>query len=548
LAYFQGISVMNQISRAALGAILLLAATAAVAAKPRSDKAIAPGEGAVLMTVAVDYPSAIVINAAAPQLIPNLSVEKVDDPAHPRYQLEPRLEGLSSARAYAGSLPPGRYRVRDLMGDTCKLMCGPGKWYENDLAEFDVVAGEVTWLGSIMTRFEPKLPGKDYKIAWAYEDEPSLALGQRLLDGLYPELAAAKPTLARHWLPFAKGTQAAAEARAHMHSEPSGQNEFSFWGEDGFCFGAQHGIAKCWSRSSGYQALDTGNPYVLRSVVRHADGRILAGGEASTLLYSGDDGAHWSDAGASLPWGVVAQVEDIGNDEVMFTLVAGKSVHLYRGSIATREWKQVGEYPLAFAFWTGLPGAYPALLVQGRAAVLTLPSKNAMYIDLDGEDTHPATPPGSIGNMTFTADGVLRCSCARSIAVNPWESADQGRTWRDSPLDRWMVLPVFRNAQEGFSFKGAWLNAKNVAVMATSDGGKTWSSPGPPPALGWWTPAYTHDGSVMVLAGMAMHYKKYAVEEFNVSTDGGKSWQRASRLPAWLPEAAEANGGASEAH
>jgi photosystem II stability/assembly factor-like uncharacterized protein len=530
-------------ARAALGATLLLAATAAVAAKPRSDKAIAPGEGAVLMTVAVDYPSPIVINAAAPQLIPSLSVEKVDDPSHPRYQLEPRLEGLASARAYAGSLPPGRYRIRDLMGDDCKHLCGPEKWYENDLAEFDVVAGEVTWLGSVMTRSEPKLPGKGYKTVWAYEQAPAPAIGEHLLHGLYPELAATNPTLASHWLPLAKGAEAAAADRAYMHANASGQNEFSPWGEDGFCFGAQHGTAKCWSHSRGYQLLDTGNPYLLRSVLRHADGQILAGGEASTLLYSADDGAHWSDASASLPWGVVAQIEDIGNDEVLFTLVSGKKVHLYRGRIAERAWQQVGEYPLEFAFWTGLPGAYPVLLVQGRAAVLTLPSKNAMYFDLDSNETHPIAAPGSIGTMSFSADGVLRCGCARTLAFNPWESRDEGRTWQDSPLDRWLMLPVFRNAQEGFSFKGAWLNQKNTAVMSTSDGGKTWSAVAKPEGQGWFSPAYTQDGSVMVLSGMVMHLKRYIVEEFHVSTDGGKTWQRASKLPSWLPGATPSTGG-----
>lgn len=528
-------------SRAVLGATLLLAATTATAAKPRSDKAIASGEGAVLMTVAVDYPTGIVINAAAPQLIPNLSVEKVDDPSHPRFQLEPRLDGLASARAYAGSLPPGRYRVRDLMGDDCRVLCGPEKWYENDLAEFDVVAGEITWLGSIMMRAEPIIPGKGkYKTYWAYESAPSLQLGEHLLRGLYPELAAANATLANHWLPFGRGEEAAKAARDYMHASANGQNEFSYWGEDGFCFGGQHGTAKCWNRSAGFQRLHTGNPYVLRSVVRHADGQALAGGEASTLLYSSDNGAHWSDAAANLPWGVVAQIEDIGNGEVVFTMVSGKSVHLYRGRLSERAWQKVGEYPLEFAFWTGLPGAYPALLVQGRAAVLTLPSKKAVYLDFDGNQSHPIVPPGSIGNMSFSADGVLRCTCARTLAFNPWDSHDQGLTWQDSPVDRWMVLPVFRNPQEGFSFKGAWLNQKNTAVMGTSDGGKTWTELAKPQGMGWFAPSYTHDGSVMVLSGMVMYFKKYIAEEFFVSTDGGKSWERASGQPAWLPPASPA--------
>lgn len=162
------------------------------------------------------------------------------------------------------------------------------------------------------------------------------------------------------------------------------------------------------------------------------------------------------------------------------------------------------------------------------------------FFDFDSGQSHPIVLPGSIGNMSFSADGVLRCACARSIAVNPWDSHDQGITWQDSPLDRWMVLPVFRNPQDGFSFKGAWLNQKNTAVLSTSDGGKTWRSLAKPPAQGWFAPAYTRDGSVMVLSGMVLHLKKYVVEEFFVSTDGGSTWQQASPPPSWLPEATSA--------
>ena len=46
---------------------------------------------------------------------------------------------------------------------------------------------------------------------------------------------------------------------------------------------------------------------------------------------------------------------------------------------------------------------YPALLVQGRAAVLTLPSKKAVYLDFDSGQSHPIVLPGSIGNMSFSA-------------------------------------------------------------------------------------------------------------------------------------------------
>ena len=106
-----------------------------------------------------------------------------------------------------------------------------------------------------------------------------------------------------------------------------------------------------------------------------------------------------------------------------------------------------------------------------------------------------------------------------------------------------MVLPVFRNPQEGFSFKGAWLNQKNTGVLATSDGGKTWTSLAKPAAEGWFTPAYTRDGSVMVLSGMVQHLKKYMAEAFFVSTDGGSTWEQASKPPSWLPQSAPAPAG-----
>lgn len=527
--------------RGALFGLLCLLASAA-RADTRPDDALAPGEGGVLMTIAVDYPTAMVVNAAIPQLIPNLSVERVDEPGGAQYLLKPRLEGLQSARAYAGSLPPGRYRIRDLMGSQCRIWCGKGTWLPdgNDLANFEVVAGEVTYLGSIMTRIVPTLPGKTWDTAWAYEDTPDLAIGRRLLEGLYPQLAAKHPTLALHWLPFGPGAQAAAEARAAMRRNANGLYEFSEWSGDGFCFGAQHGVGKCWNRALGFQQVQTGSPYVLRSLLRFDGGRMLAVGEASTLLYSDDEGAHWRDVGAALPWGVVAQAEAIGGDEVLFSLVSGQTVRLYRGHLSDLAWKQVGEYTLEFKFWTGMPGAYPGLFVQGRKAALTLPSKSGVVIDLDTGDSHPITPPGSIASFQFSADGVMRCSCARTIAVNPWDSVDEGRSFQDSPVDRWMVLPVFRDKREGFSFKGAWLNAKNTAVMGTRDGGKTWAPLAKPEGQGWWTPAYSRDGSVMVLVGMTMRYK-YTVEEVQVSTDGGQSWALASRLPEWLPEAAAAN-------
>jgi hypothetical protein len=252
---------------------------------------------------------------------------------------------------------------------------------------------------------------------------------------------------------------------------------------------------------------------------------MLAGGEAGTLLQSADDGRTWTDASAGLPFGIIVQAKSIGADELVFSLLHGKSVSLYRGRLGDARWEKLGEYPLAFKFWTGLPGMYPELQVQGRRVALTLPSKSGVFLDLDSGETHTISPPGSIASFVYSADGVMRCTCFRSIAANPWESRDLGRTWTDSPLDRWLGMPAWRNAQEAFSYKGAMWSAKKAGVVITRDGGQTWTqSPGPPFGM-WWRPAYSADGSVMLLTGLANVERKLE-EQAHVSLDGGATWQQ----------------------
>jgi hypothetical protein len=521
---------MTFFSRAALGGLLFLACGLA-RAEWSSEKAIAPGEGAVLLTVAVDYSNWGIENLVNQYGFPSLVIAKVDGAKSERFKFLPRVAGLISARAYAGSLPPGRYRIFDIRdGD----MLAEDRPTEKNLAEFDVVAGEVTYLGSVMTRPQLKTDSKDVEHFWAYEEHPSLAVGQRLLDGLYAGLAASKPTIAVHWQPFSLGAQAAADARSLMRAEATGLNGFNRWGEDGFCFGAQHGMAKCWNRSGGYQQFATDSFLVLHSVQRYGDRRIVVGGEGTTLLYSEDDGAHWSDLAAGLPWGIVENVEAIGNDEVLFDLVSDGKVRLYRGRPSERNWKLLGEYAFGSTFVKAHVGAFPSLSVQGHSALLALPTTKAMYFDLDSGESHEIAPPGTLVAMNLGGDGAVHCICG----FGPKESHDQGLTWQETMDGRSFVLPAFRNANEAFVYKFVPFSKKGSGNMATVDGGKTWSPISAPPIdtgdifLGWTQLAYTRDGTVMLMSSRTQS-RKFPLDEFNVSMDGGKTWERGSKLPSW---------------
>jgi photosystem II stability/assembly factor-like uncharacterized protein len=526
---------MRHLLHAFAGVFLLLASAAQAGTQP--DDKLQPGEGAVLLTVSVDYPTFANANAnAMPGWIPQLTVERIAEGKPQRYILPNRLDGLQSTRSYAGSLPPGRYRVYDIMGNDCRFWCGDGGLSvpkAGDLGEFTIEAGQVRYLGSILASVQgPVPPSKKWTVWWGYSEKPEAAVGQRLLAGLYPELAAAaQGHFSAGWEP---GDVAKTDAaRERIRRINSGLFDPSPYGSDGFFFGAQNGVIKRWNRSEGVRLIDTGSPFLLRTVLHGSDGRMLAGGEASTLIASNDDGRSWADVSAGLPYGIVLNIRSLGGDELVFSMQSGKNAAIYRGKLGEAAWTKVGEWPMEFAFWTGMPGAQPALQVQGHKLAMTLPSRSGVFVDLDSGETHPITPPGSLAFFSYTADGVMRCTCMRSIAANPWESHDLGRTWTDSPLDRWMLLPVFRDAQTAFSYKGALFSKKKAGVVITHDGGKTWAqSPGPGDG-GWWLPNYSADGSVMLLSGIAI-VNKDAVEQVHWSTDQGATWTAWVNEGIWL--------------
>jgi photosystem II stability/assembly factor-like uncharacterized protein len=516
--------------------LFLITCASPIRAAWQPDNALPSGEGAVLLTVSVDYLSFANQNAL-PGLIPQLTVERLDDAKPKQFVLRNRLHGLHMTRAYAGSLPPGRYRVYDIMGSKCRIICAKGgrsKPGPEHLAEFVIEAGRVRYLGSVLVSVRsPVKPQKIGTVYWGYTRQPDPVAGRRLLDGLYPELAAAATgDMLVGWETQPEDVAIADAALDHIRRENSGLLDPTPYGDNGLQFGALNGVIKRASGNS-LRLIDTGSVFTIKSALQGSDGRILAGGEASTLLYSSDDGRTWQDVGAGLPYGIVLQIRSIGGDEVVFLLHHGTNAALYRGRFGDTSWTQVGDWPMEFKFWTGLPGMPPEMQLQGRRVAITLPSKSGVFVDLDTGDSHMMNPPGSLAMFTYTADGVMRCICFRSIAANPWESRDLGKTWQDSPFDRWMLLPAFRDASHAFSYKGAMFNKEKMAVMQTRDGGATWVESRPPTPGGWWRPYYTADGRRMVLSGFVAVDDK-VLEGVYWSDDEGAQWVEWDNEGIWL--------------
>ncbi len=511
-------------------AALLFVALAAHAEKPPQD-ALAPGDGAVLLTVSVDYPNAGNANAFANQ-IPALSLERIDGDKPVEVELPPALTGLHVGRGYGGTLPSGRYRVASLCrecGDSSVPKTG------EDLPEFTVVAGKTSYLGTILVssvRTKDKENPVDRR--WAWSAEPDARIGQRLLQALFPALAKTTTLALDGWQATPEAALAAAQVRLEIKRSSSGLVEPSPHAADGFHFGANNGVIKRWTPRAGVQLIDTGSTFHVRSVLEGEGGQLLAGGEAGTLLYSADDGLTWTDVFGELPYGLVLQVKSAGGNDVVLNLLHGDKVSLYRGQLGKNRWERVVEHVLEFKFWTGTRGAYPVLHVHGREVALTLPSKQALYLHLDSGESHVIKLPGSGETFSFTADGVMRCLCVRSIAVNPWESHDLGRTWKASSLDRFMKLPVFRSPTEGFTYKSPWLNPKSARIFTTTNGASNLkqSLHLPPIGVGVAGMGYSADGSVMLLSG-SMVADSGSVETAFTSEDQGASWQRWSSERTW---------------
>lgn len=516
--------------------ILLLLAAPSAWARLQPDDRIAPGEGAVLLTVSINVPGSANENAM-PGLIPQITVERVDGDKHPQYVLANRLQGLVHSRAYGGSLPPGRYRIYDLMGTKCRMLCGINSLSKpkgDVLGEFVVEAGRVRYLGAVLvSAHPPSKPGGAWVVYWGYTRSPDVEIGRRLLQGLYPELAgAAAGELVAGWEPAPDGGARSDAEVDRIRRESTGFSDPNPYGDRGFLFGANNGVV----RRAGVDdiaLIDTGSPFMIRSAIRTGTGRMLAGGEATTLLYSPDDGRSWKDAAAGLPYGIVLQIRSLGGEDAVFLLQHGQNAALYRGRLGDNAWTLVGDWPMEFKFWTGLPGLPPEMQLQGRKLALTLPSKAGVFVDLDTGESHPMNMPGSIGMLSYSADGVLRCGCFRTIVGNPWESRDEGRTWTPSSIDRWIVLPAFRDASNGFSYKGAIFSKSKMLVVHTADGGATWTETPPPVAGGWWKPYYAADGRRMALVGLVW-IDDTVVERAYRSDDGGTAWTQWTDEGRWL--------------
>ena len=514
----------------ALLALVLLGLCPALAAKtPPVNEALAGGQGAVLFQLSNDFPT--VFPGA---LIPQISVIPSGSDGKTVYFLEGSSNGFRTTRSYLGALPPGRYQFVDFQAVDCKMLCsGPAVPAPTDMPEFEITAGRVRYLGTIALAMLSNTVSTNpnaFRNYWSWNHRPEPKEANRMMRA-YPALSSFAASLDSGW----HGTEAATAemGRIQMKARSYGMLGPTGFGEDGFYFSSHNGMIKRYRPGGALELLDTGHDLMVTSVRELAGGHLFTTGEAGMLRYSADGGMTWVDRGDGLPFGLATNAVAIGDDEVAFTLQQNDAVSLYRGKASGGEWRKIGDFPLVFATWTGLPGAQPELFHHHGTLVLTLPSRKLAVIDLASDTSELRDPPGSIATAKLSADGVLRCACAKSIATSPYESRDYGKTWTSAAFDRFLGLPEFHDAQNGFSYQSAPFSAKKSGLSFTRDGGRTWDfTHHPDLSRSWWQPAYSRNGKVLMLHSIS-YFGQTALQVVKTSVDGGKTWQPLSGPLLW---------------
>jgi hypothetical protein len=499
-------------------------------AKDLPIESIANGNGTVLFQFSNDFP-VLYTGAYAPQI----SVTRADGDGKTLHYLQGGTPGFRTTQSYLGALPPGRYRFVDFQAVPCKILC-PGALLPppSNLPEFEIAAGRIRYLGTLglaMLSNGYQTQVADFRKYWSWTHTPAAGESLRMLRA-YPAMSAYTDRVDNGWT----GTDTATQTglRWQLKTLSYGMFGASDYGDDGFYFGSHNGMVKRFRPGSAIELMDTGHDFMVTSVRELAPGQLFTTAEAGLLHYSSDHGKTWQDRSAGIDYGIAANAVVLGEDEVAFTLQKGDTVQLYRGAPSTGSWRKIAEFPLVFATWTGLPGAQPELFHHNGTLVLTLPSRKIAVIDLATGTSALRDPPGSISTAKLSADGVLRCACAKSIAISPYESRDYGQTWAPASFSRFLNLPEFHDALNGFSYQGAVFSAKKTGLSFTRDGGKTWDFNNYPDlGQAWWQPSYSRNGKVLLLYSVS-NFGTTAFQVLKTSVDGGKSWQPVTRRLGWL--------------
>lgn len=368
-------------------------------------------------------------------------------------------------RVHGGVVPAGTYRLVDLKTGNQRLALDYSK-----LSPFTVEAGQVTYLGTLLTAIAPR---SRYVVG-----EPGTAVnreeGRALVEAEFPSLAT---------IPVRAGWDAAASEPLRLlryqlaRATAGGANGMRDLGEEGVFFGTNGGLLLHVRDGKPLAPLDLRTGNAVYAIARTQDGTLLAGGANGLLKQSRDQGATWTDVANNLPFGHVEALEVAPDGTIYITHAHGLTTAVYSNTPGTLVWTRVtGDTRPAPTrlFANTITSLESRTLRNGDTLLVFLPPDKLARIDMRSGQADTRTLPGLAWDLRADTKGRVFCECYPIDSdLTHFSSADAGVTWQPVQMPAQKGTPLFRDDRFAlFVDRNPLLGRAHV--HESRDGGQTW--------------------------------------------------------------------------
>ncbi len=444
---------------------LLLILTGCMQIQPRDAQIDRASDGAVMVQILVNSPNVSFFF----KNWQTITLERVSSPTGEhgdKFSLRKNEEATSRSAIYAGSLPPGTYRLGQFNAGQCGAMCVSNEVdISSDFSRFAVQSGQLTDLGVII-----QTPVKD-RLVFVHSQAPANESTRERVQALFPGLS---PLLAKPTLSWDGQTVKADMTSAFELSKALSFGVMSLQQttENTFIYASANGVIYEWTPGQPAVAHDVGVRNAIESALVTGAGTWLAGGELGTLRQSDDQGRHWRSIRGNLPFGVVTNLHQ-WKDQVIATTLRGNSIYIHSAPLGSDHWTQLARYEKELSL-RALSELFPTRsYLLGNELVSSVPGDRVGVLNLENRQSALYPLPGGISLFWASNDGVLHCSCAASMIFNPYESHDHGKTWQDSTHTRYMFGSNFRDKNNGVALH--YVLYSDMRMAYTQNGGTTWT-------------------------------------------------------------------------
>ncbi len=371
--------------------------------------------------------------------------------------------GAAGSATYFGALPAGRYQITSFSSQQCGALCiNSSLTLGAGAISFSVAGGSITYLGNLVydrasenaARLLPpdSAPIEGFR-SWLSAYFP--AMSTMNVTGWAPEGDARRVTADSH----------TAQARAGGFLSPARL------GNGDVLFASLSGNLRRYSPSSGLSDVRTGIASRVHAVLPLTERQWLVAGDFAETRITQDAGATWSDLKLDLPYGVIISLHRLASGDVLLLLDQGHQLALYTGNIDANRWVLRSSRDYQLDRWKGgimRPQVHPVDAVN--KVMVAVPGGRSFIVDLKTLALSEFEFPGGPMNVGLSGDLVLRCRCNKSgFWVATWESRDEGNSWQESPLDRTLPLPTYRDSLLA-------LTTDKLDIRKSSDGGREWKT------------------------------------------------------------------------